>query len=167
MPVNFNSVPQGFAGVYAPPSPNANQWVGTEGLGTCLGLYVAVQGQGNFIGHMDCAVQVEGGPGDPDYNYVLETARDLIFAALGAYDPAIHTLVTAYSTSPDPSTKAMSNGVWLWGVEVAVTEAIGFRVRYNGNGLTTVSWNDTGTPIQGQVGFSVLPPMEPGPVIPD
>lgn len=168
---SFDRVPQGWGGTYAGPSPNQKAWIGTDGLGTCLGVYVAVNDQagfiGNFVAHFDSLCLVTDGPGDAGYNYVRETTRDLMLACLGAYDSALHSNINTYSTSREPTTLATHNGIWLWaGQEPPLTSAYGFRARYDGSGLTATNFNDPSTDIAGQCACTIPLPVEPGPVIP-
>jgi hypothetical protein len=160
----FDKVPQGWGGFYTLPSPNQNNWVGTDGLFTCVGVYVAYVPAGgalrNFVAHIDCDVQVQGHPGDADFDYVSQAAQGLLTTHLGAYDAAVDTVVETFSAGNDRTKEALLAGVAFWrGAVPPFGNYDGFMVRYDGTDLGQANFNDPANAIQGQFVMSV--PAQP------
>jgi hypothetical protein len=160
--VAYANVNIGTAGTYGGP---ATQWVGTNGLVTCLGVFMMVNGQGVFAGHGSCQVQVPG-PG-PEFDAVAAAFSDLLTGAVGAFDPNVHTNIQLFSGGTDPAMSALRAGVAQWcGAAPPFTGWDSFRVKLDGTGLTYVRSSDAGTPVNGPFPFDVPVPLEPGPAIP-
>ena len=165
---HFDKVPQGWGGFYTLPSPNQNQWVGTDGLFTCVGVYVAHTPPGgalqNFVAHIDCAVQVVGQPGSADFDYVRDAAQALMTANLGAYNGGVDANVTTFSAGNDLTKEALLAGIAAWrGTAPPFGNYDGFMVRYDGIGLRQANFSDPGDLIQGQFVMSVpAPPQAAG-----
>lgn len=154
-PAKYDAIPQGY-GLILPRSPNAHDWIGTDGLTTCLGVYVVLhrgQDENYFISHFDCGVQV-GNKNDPNYqkNYqkIVDRTAQILANLLGNYDSGVHDRVLAVSPLADKSTFAMLEGLkkWMGNDGSEVFKADGFRVKYDGGPPIRVIGADTAIPIK-------------------
>ncbi|KAH0566234.1 hypothetical protein GP486_000381 [Trichoglossum hirsutum] len=135
------------------------QWVGTDGLATCVGCYIKFT-DGVFVGHIDSA-QVVTGPG-VNYDYVRDKCKELLTAAVGTYSSSTHTAVSAYSSGTDFAMQALRDGIRLWcnNSSLPLTSWGGFKVKTDGSGLTWIVSADVPQNVTGRYNLSV--PVKPG-----
>ncbi|KAL8903260.1 MAG: hypothetical protein Q9171_007465 [Xanthocarpia ochracea] len=149
--VVYSNIQQGTGHIFGTPDPP--EWVGTNGAVTCLAIYLK-HGQGVFVGHADCEVQVAG-PG-PEFDYVKDEFAKKLAAALGPFDGAVHTDIQCFSGGTDQALKALKQGLEQWaGSAPKFTGRDSFMVQTDGEGITWVKSGDTPKEIVGSLDMSV------------
>jgi hypothetical protein len=135
--VNWTNVDQGTGQEF---STSPIQWVGSEGMVTCVGIFIKLA-NGVFIGHADCA-EVVTGPGEK-YDYVKSTLAAQIGKAVGVYSPTVNTSVYAVTSGTDYAMKALKDGLGIWCNNTTTSLTYNsFRVKTDGTGITWVKSAD-------------------------
>jgi hypothetical protein len=121
-------------------STSPSQWVGSNGMVTCVGISIKLA-DGMFIGHADC-YEVVTGTG-AKYDYVKNTLAAQIHDAVGAYDSAVSTSVHAVTSGTDYAMRALKDGVGIWCNNATVSlNYDSFRIKTDGSGITWVKSSD-------------------------
>lgn len=153
--VNFQSVKQGTGHIFENADPA--EWVGSDGAGTCVLIYVNCIDQGVFVAHAECDVRVYG-PGD-EFDYVRDTLAQQLTAALGDFDAAVHTDIQCFSGGTDQAMHALKAGLEQWcatALEAPPFEGRdSFRVKTDGTGMTWVKSRDVPEEVEGPFVMSV------------
>lgn len=148
--VKYDNISQGTGKKFDKSS--AGGWVGTNGLATCLGVFIN-QETHFIIGHFDC-VQIVLPKDDQMYKWVCEETEKILNTTLGS-KPQLRD-IQVVTSSTDYSTRAIQAGVAGWAEKTPrVHTHLGFRVRKNGTGFKLLEDADEGTERVGELIFSI------------